>query len=472
MSPHSMVVKSSKSYPYGERKRLARSLDSGGIAHDAQVCTAPKSILTTLIDVWGCSSAVLQAYICHHSTVILKLPIFQTQQLTPAYNFSIPLNLPVAVMTDTTSGIALNVLPSVLPNASSSTASMTTLAASSPVSNLQPPFTPDTEIHLSNVSSPNPAINNAKTDWKCLLPATYHSSSHGTMNVRSNIRRFVKDELDLSRLTEISGYLWLVGMKNNARALNRQAVMGRSIVPTEQMDMHLVWYDNTIFVKPLPAWLLSHSFWTEHLCRSHDAETEKLYGAALGFLVSYSWLVCSPNDFYMAKSLRLLPEQLTYEGWISFMDAITGPSISTLAMAPRYQFGELRLARLNTIYRYAPHLRLKHFVRGYFYLHHTYSSFFARRFSWIAVTVFAYITIVLSAMQVGMATTLGQNSAFSKSSEWFAVVSLALPPAVAILATILGAFFVLNNLWFTLAFLLKKRKERASHRVGQPQSQV
>jgi hypothetical protein len=381
--------------------------------------------------------------------------------------------IPVASMADsTTSAIALDVPRSDLPNVRSSAASMVTLTTSSPASTLQPPFTLDTETLLGNISPPTPATNIAKTDWKCLLPATYHSSSHGTKNVRSDISRFLKDELDLSRLTEIYGYLWLVGMKNNARALNRQVVMGRSIVPTEQMDMHLVWYDNTIFVKPLPAWLFSHSFWAEHLCQSHGSETEKIYGAALGFLVSYSWLVCSPNDFYLARNLRLLPEQITYEGWISFMDAITAPSTSPSAMSPRYRFGELRLQRLNTIYRYAPHLRLKHFVRGYFYLHRTYSSFFARRFGWIAVTVFAYITIVLSAMQVGMATALGQNSAFSKASEWFAVVSLALPPAVAILAAILGAFFVLNNLWFTVVFLLKKRKGRSARGGGQPQSQV
>jgi hypothetical protein len=408
--------------------------------------------------------------LCYYTHIPQIFKIDKQHQHT---NSSMPMKIPVAIMIDTTtSRIALDVPPPVLPDARSATASMTTLAISSPASTLQPPFTSDTETLLNNVSSPSSAISSAKTDWKCLLPATYHSSSHGTKNVRSDIHRFVTDELDLSRLTEIYGYLWLVGMKNNARALNRQVVMGRSIVPTEQMDMHLVWYDNTIFVKPLPGWLFSHSFWTEHICGSYGAETEKIYGAALGFLVSYSWLVCSPNDFYMAKNLQLLPEQITYEGWISFMDAITDPSTSPSAISPRYLFGELRLQRLNTIYRYAPHLRLKHFVRGYFYLHHTYSSFFARRFSWIAVTVFAYITIVLSAMQVGMATALGQNSAFSKASEWFAVVSLALPPAIAILAAILGAFFVLNNLWFTVAFLLKKRKEHSSRGEGQSQSQV
>jgi hypothetical protein len=349
---------------------------------------------------------------------------------------------------------------------------MTTLAASNPTPTFQPPFTLAIEVLLDDRSTSSSTTGNAKLDLKRLLPATYRNSSHETINVRSDVNQFVLNELDLSRLTKISGYLWTAGMKSNARALNRQVVMNRSIVATEQMDMHLVWYDNTIYVKPLPAWLLSHSFWTDHLCQSQGAETEKVYGEALGFLVSYSWLVCSPTDFHIAKTLHLLPEQVTYEGWTVFMNAITDPLVSRLSMSPRYHFGELRLQRLNTIYRYAPHLRLKHFVRGYFYLHRTYSSFFARRFGWVAITVFAYATIVLAAMQVGMSTALGQNYAFSKASEWFAVVSLLLPAAVVALAAILGAFFVLNNLWFTVAFILKKRRARSRTGGGQRQSAV
>lgn len=355
---------------------------------------------------------------------------------------------------------------------SGSSAASLTLSTSSAVSTLQPPFKSGIESLLDNVTPPSSTSSSPRADWKCHLPATYHDSSHTTRNVRSDVTRFVFDELDLSRLMKISGYLWLAGIKGHARALSRQVVMNRTIVATEQIDMHLVWYENTIYVKPLPAWLLSHSFWNQHLCQSHGNRTEKVYGEALGFLVSYSWLVCSPNDFHIAQGLHLLPEQVTYECWTLFMDAITRPEVvSTSIVSPRYHFGELRLQRLNKIYRYAPHLHMNHFVRGYFYLHRTYSSFYAREFGWIAITVFAYVTIVLSAMQVGLSTALAENYVFSKASEWFAVVSLLLPPAVIVLALLSGAFFVLNNLCFTVVVLRKKR-ERGTRTAGKRDDEV
>lgn len=71
-----------------------------------------------------------------------------------------------------------------------------------------------------------------------------------------------------------------------------------------------------------------------------------------------------------------------------------------------------------------------------------------------------------------MATALDQSSTFSNTSEWFAIITLALPPAVAVLAAVLGAIFVLSNIWLTLALLQKKWKETCERRGGQAQSKV
>lgn len=46
--------------------------------------------------------------------------------------------------------------------------------------------------------------------------------------------------------------------------------MNRAIVITERADEHLVWHEHRIFIKPMPAFLLCHSFWETHLCSDRD----------------------------------------------------------------------------------------------------------------------------------------------------------------------------------------------------------
>jgi hypothetical protein len=62
------------------------------------------------------------------------------------------------------------------------------------------------------------------------------------------------------------------------------------------------------------------------------------------------------------------------------------------------------LARLNAIYRYAPHLWFQQSVWRWLYLHRTYSSFFSQRFSWNTIGLFADMAIVLTAIQGGLGT--------------------------------------------------------------------
>jgi hypothetical protein len=61
------------------------------------------------------------------------------------------------------------------------------------------------------------------------------------------------------------------------RPLHYQQAASREIVVVEKMDLHLVWEPNRIYLKPLPRYLLSHSFWRDHLvckpgcCCTHPA---------------------------------------------------------------------------------------------------------------------------------------------------------------------------------------------------------
>jgi ABC-type dipeptide/oligopeptide/nickel transport system permease component len=112
------------------------------------------------------------------------------------------------------------------------------------------------------------------------------------------------------------------------------------------------------------------------------------------------------------------------------------------------------------IFRLAPALRFRHFLRGYHFGYNRYDVFFRRNFAWLIV-VFAYITIVLTAMQVGLATSnLSQDSKFQSASYGFAVFSIIVP---VIMVGILLIFFVVlftSNLLSTIINLYRKRQSQ------------
>ncbi|KAH7115652.1 hypothetical protein EDB81DRAFT_600240, partial [Dactylonectria macrodidyma] len=86
--------------------------------------------------------------------------------------------------------------------------------------------------------------------------------------------------------------------------------------------------------------------------------------------------------------------------------------------------GELRLSRLNKIYA------LSQTPRGYMSRWNQYGTFFHDNFAWLASVTF-YIVIVLTAMQVGLATeSLARSDAFQSASYGFVVFSI-LGPLVA-----------------------------------------
>ena len=136
--------------------------------------------------------------------------------------------------------------------------------------------------------------------------------------------------------------------------------------PLNSADLHLLHYADTILLKPLPAYILSKEVWDQILCK--DAELHK---NACGLLLSYIWLIRSPLDFKLAieKDSQLLPAQLSWATWKRIVDeSLQYIDPDTLHQCnKRYQFGELRLGRINTIYRMNPRFFLTHFVRGYLY---------------------------------------------------------------------------------------------------------
>ncbi|KAF3390711.1 hypothetical protein DPV78_010976 [Talaromyces pinophilus] len=259
-------------------------------------------------------------------------------------------------------------------------------------------------------------------------------------------------DLDVSRLNRIHGYLWMAGRPFSARPLQRQKMMGFDIVLTEQADLHLLKFSNRLLVKPLPEYILSFEFWDKYLCSSTE-----LHESACGLLLSYLWLICSPLDMKIAHKLDLLPSYVTWQWWKAFVtDFVSHVDVNALDQVnKRYHFGELRLGRINSIYR----LRFfsTHSIRGYLYGYNRYTLFFQRNFAWLLV-IFVYFSLVLSAMQVGLTIPpLNSNQAFQKTSYGFVVFGIF---SVAFFLGLLGIIFTSIFLFNMGAAILHDRRER------------
>ncbi|KAF2803834.1 uncharacterized protein BDZ99DRAFT_163959 [Mytilinidion resinicola] len=231
-----------------------------------------------------------------------------------------------------------------------------------------PPFSPTT----SAIRTGNPAHST--------LPAVYHGDQDNLVRLGNNHTDFVRLDLDVSRLNKIHKYLWLAGRPTCARALHRQKMIERQIIIVEQADLHLVWHESRVFLKPLPDYLLNHQFWVDTICS--DAN---LHASACGFLLSYVWLVRHPSDLKIASELGLLSPQTQWEDWVIFVDTllvnIDHEALDTVNK--RYQYGELRLSRLDLICRLSHFYRTGTFIRGYMYNYNRYTVFFNRNFGWI-----------------------------------------------------------------------------------------
>ena len=81
------------------------------------------------------------------------------------------------------------------------------------------------------------------------------------------VESHLESELMTKDLDKLVPHLWLVGKQDSTHisSLTHQRVRGREIVITENPELHLLWIYERVFNKPLPNYLLSHSFWEFYL---------------------------------------------------------------------------------------------------------------------------------------------------------------------------------------------------------------
>ncbi|KAF2111134.1 hypothetical protein BDV96DRAFT_499971 [Lophiotrema nucula] len=305
----------------------------------------------------------------------------------------------------------------------------------------KPPFSKDSAIPSASAS---------------IYPATFRHENL-LLDPQQNPHLYLSSSLLTPKLNIIYPCLWLAGLTRPARPLHRQRLMRRVIYLTESPNEHLVWHKDAIFVKPVPEWLLDYGTWELNLCGD-----EELHGNALGLLLSYVWLIASVTDYHIAIEAHILPSSVSWQEWQNMARDILHNIDSMMARVDRrYHYGELRLSRLNTLYRLNPStFSFRNLVYGFMATPTWYTQFFERNFSWI-LAAFIYITVILSAMQVGLATShLQENSLFQDVSYGVAVFSIV--AVVSVVGVMLSVWMVL--FWFHLCSTIRHRKRETVKR--------
>ncbi|GAQ09920.1 hypothetical protein ALT_7241 [Aspergillus lentulus] len=332
---------------------------------------------------------------------------------------------------------------------------------SHPQTQLQPPFSRslhNARRQETGGDDPQPKdgsvteITDRSQDVLLTLPTISRTANHHVFLVQDDMQTFLSTDLDLSRVNIIHNLLWMAGRPMNARPLQRQKMMGFELIPTERADLHLLKFSTKLLVKPLPEYILDHDFWTHHLCSS-----QTLHESATGLLLSYMWLICTPLDLQLAHDHSLIPKDLTWPWWKAFItEFYAHVDVNALdTVNKRYQFGELRLGRINTIYRVR--FFLSHFIRGYLYGYNRYVVFYERNFAWMLM-IFAVFSLVLSAMQVAAdVPRLNGNAAFQDTTYGFVVLSIVV---VAVFLGVLGMLFSGIYVFNMFAAISQCRRER------------
>lgn len=285
---------------------------------------------------------------------------------------------------------------------------------------------------LGNGNGPRRKINDDE------LPASFRSE-HGLVLPSQELDTFIDHDFAVKRVDGILQHLWLAGRPYPPRPLSVQNVLNRTTVPTNDASLHLVWASGKIFLKPLPRYALSESFYEQYLAPAQP------HALALGLTFTYLALVPTELDFALARESHLFPPGYKWSEWKALVARVLKDYPDNAIYRHvhlRYVYGELRHDRLDKIHRYFLHDWLHGFspLMGT----STYGEFLMENLGPIA-TGTVYIILVLTAMQVVLARESlagqDQDGPFARASYVFAIFALVAP--VAAVAVIMGALLAM-----------------------------
>ncbi|KAI1661170.1 hypothetical protein F4813DRAFT_219719 [Daldinia decipiens] len=288
------------------------------------------------------------------------------------------------------------------------------------------------------------------SDFNALLPAS-HRTERDHIAVPDLESDFLKRELLVRRLNDVQDWLWMCGRPMPPRPLHYQILLSRDIAISENPELHLVWSKNRIFLKPIPPYLFEPDFWAAHIIQD-----DELTKCARGYLFTYTALIAYQSDFRIAKEKGLLPDYIKWETWKDFAkEILQGHDYGSVN--PRYWYGELRLSRLNKIYR----IRKGFILRGYSKItaHTVYGDLIRDNFAALA-TILGYVVIVLTAMQVGLGVErLQEDETFQNASYGFTVFSIIAPLAAGMGIFLLVLVIFISNWVVTKDYEVKRFQE-------------
>jgi hypothetical protein len=301
--------------------------------------------------------------------------------------------------------------------------------------------------------------NDHKADFSDLLPAATRTIDDDLMvpSTSDEVLEFLSKDLSVQKLNSIHNQLWIAGHPTPPRHLSYQTALSRDIVLSEKMELHLLWKAKRIYIKPLPRYLLAVGFWDRYIHNGPSNDTQSfaqramIAACARGFLLSYCALVAYESDFNLAKDIGLLPCGIEWKQWKTWVAQVIY-NCPYRSVNQRFWYGELRLSRLNIIYRCQSGFCL----RGYTHVGapSDYSEFLSENFSSLVVGL-GFFVVVLTAMQVGLATQpLGQNAPFQTACWGFTVFSIV--TSLAAFVTIFMTFLAV----FTINWMHARRYER------------
>ena len=315
------------------------------------------------------------------------------------------------------------------------------------------PFEPHAQLCDELILEDNGAASRLlrKTQGKQWLPGQPRISLDS-----KDLIPYVQSEFLTPRLDRLSSYLWLVATQSSSHIspLHDQIVRGRNVVISEKPELHLVWHDTKVFLKPIPSYCFSHDFWrfvfdSELSPRFPAHEREGLLQAVRGYMRSYYYLIRHESDFRIAREEHLLPDGVEWEEFASFISGFA--NVVDDEASARYHFGELRLARLNLWAKIVLHQW--QFQKTSW----QYGDYFARLFAPI-LFLFGALSVALSAMQVGVGARPSWE-AFQSASAWFSVVTLVIICIITFMLVGAFAFMSVRELNFAVKDIFRKSRK-------------
>ncbi|KAF2447304.1 hypothetical protein P171DRAFT_355891, partial [Karstenula rhodostoma CBS 690.94] len=235
------------------------------------------------------------------------------------------------------------------------------------------------------------------------------------------------------------------------------------IIVTEDSGLHLLWYCDKIYIKPMPKYLLSYPFWQDCLRNLHQAlgtmqTHRKPCASAPGFVRSYVFPIRHESDFRIAtnKDSGLLPTSMTWCQWSKFREQIMriNDDDDDDDVSGRYQYGEIRLSRLNLYCKVL--LRKLHYHRT----HGQYGDYFANLYPSL-LFMFALLSIILASMQLSATVKVEEEGAWDQLLAIYRIFGIVMV-AISLLLSVGMSLLLVVKVVKEWVFALKMRSRLGS----------